>query len=448
MADQASTYLELTDAICRAATVPEGRSEVYLRDTKQPGLALRVRSTGAKSWVYLSTRPGQKGSHKITIGPFPKIKTAVAHKQAAILAGQRAAGADLTTQKRAAKQAAIKAAKATSATVGALLEEGGVYEQSLRARDYKNVQTALSALRRNLLPAHKATDIRELSRQDVTEAMAALEAKGLFGAAADLRRHTSAFLTWAADTKGLTSHNVMSGYRKPKETRAQRLGRKAKGRALDDTEIKQVWHACAKMGVFGQLIRLIMLTGARRSEPTHITWQKNVMRDRLTLSEHFTKSGKPHDIPRSPLVDNVLEAARHFQRPSSDLVLPSWKKDGARISGFSQQMKQLIKEAGVEKFTPHDLRRTLRTVMSRCGYDDQVQRACIGQAAPSFDQIYNRDEGWQVRRWAFESAHAYLSAVVEGRNAADVVAYERATNPLGSRKAELLAKLAALHAEG
>lgn len=448
MTNQASTYLELTDAIVRSATLPLGKMQHYLRDTTQPGLAVRLRESGSRSFIYLSTRPGQKGSHKITIGPFPKIKTAAARKQAAILAGQRAAGADLTTQKRAAKQAAIKAAKATSATVGALLEEGGVYEQSLRARDYKNVQTALSALRRNLLPAHKATDIRELSRQDVTEAMAALEAVGKPGAAQDLRRHASAFLTWTTDTMGLTSHNVMSGYRQPKETRMQRLSRKPKGRALADAEIAKVWNAASRMGVFGQLIRLLMLTGMRRSEPSHLTWQQNVLRDRLTLSAHFTKTGKPHSVPRTLMINDVLEAARHYQRASSDLVFPSWKKDGARISGFSQQMKQLIKEAGVEKFTPHDLRRTARTVMSRCGYDDQVQRACIGQAAPSFDQIYNRDEGWQVRRWAFESAHAYLSAVVEGRTAADVVAYERATNPLGSRKAELLAKLAALHAEG
>src|SRR6185503_7786005 len=87
------------------------------------------------------------------------------------------------------------------------------------------------------------------------------------------------------------------------------------------------------------------------------------------------------------------------------------------------------------------LRRTLRTVMSRCGYDDQVQRACIGQAAPAFDALYNRDEGWQVRRWAFEAAHKYIAAVVEGRDTADVMAYERATNPLNARRAELIARL-------
>jgi hypothetical protein len=104
-----------------------------------------------------------KGTHKSFIGkPHKRFKVVDAHKRAKILAGQHAQGVDLIVQRREAKQAARRAAKAAAVTVGALLAEGGEYEKSLLARDYKKPKTALSALRRNLLPDHSSTNIRDL----------------------------------------------------------------------------------------------------------------------------------------------------------------------------------------------------------------------------------------------------------------------------------------------
>ena len=212
------------------------------------------------------------------------------------------------------KDEAKKAATSKRATLGSLIAEGGPYETDLRARQVVNWKTPLSALRRHLLPGHKNTDVRKLTRLDITTAMDKLTAEGRPGAAQDLRKHASTFLTWTTDTKGLTTHNVMTGYRKPKETRAQRLGRKSKGRALSDNEIRAVWEATAKLGVFGQFVRLCLLGGPRRSEPTMLEWGKHIMADRVTFDAHWTKMGLHHDVPITPLVDQVLDDAKRFQR--------------------------------------------------------------------------------------------------------------------------------------
>src|SRR5262245_17983803 len=123
--------LELTDAIVRALTVPDGRSEHLVRDTKQSGLAVRVRDGGGKSYVYLSTRPGQKGTFRVTIGSCRKFTPAAARRQAAILAGQRAQGADLVAarqQTKAAAKAAVRlAVRSKRAALGALIAEDGPY---------------------------------------------------------------------------------------------------------------------------------------------------------------------------------------------------------------------------------------------------------------------------------------------------------------------------------
>ena len=239
---------------------------------------------------------------------------------------------------------------------------------------------------------------------------------------------------------------MLAGYRAPKETRAQRVGRRTKGRALTDEEIIKVWHASAKLGAFGLLTRMCLLGGPRRSEPTMIEWQKHIMDDRITFDAAWTKMGLHHDVPRTHLVDEVLLAAKYFQRATSNYVFPS-PKTGGQMSGFTKMVNRLVKEAGVAKFTMHDLRRSLRTVMSRCGYDNEIQRLCVGQKPGGIDQIYNHDERWIIRKMAFEAAHDYIAELVGAKQVGKVVRLQR-TNPLDPIKAELLARLREHYAAG
>src|SRR5258707_13896323 len=59
-----TNYLTLTDAVIRNTTMPTGKAQHYLHDDKLPGLALRMRATGGRTWVYLFTKPGVKGTQR------------------------------------------------------------------------------------------------------------------------------------------------------------------------------------------------------------------------------------------------------------------------------------------------------------------------------------------------------------------------------------------------
>jgi integrase len=239
---------------------------------------------------------------------------------------------------------------------------------------------------------------------------------------------------------------VLAGMKLPKATRAERLGRKAKGRALSDEEIKAVWDAAGRLGTFGLLTRMALLGGARRSEPTMIEWGKHVMDDRITFDEHWTKMGLHHDVPRTDLVNQVLEDAKRFRRAPNDLVFPS-SKTGGHISGFTKLLNRLVEEAGTAKWTMHDLRRSLRTIMSKCGFDNDVQRLCVGQKPKGIDAVYNKDEQWIIRRMAFTAAHDFIAALVEGKATSNVVRLARASNPQNRIKTELLERLREHHAQ-
>ena len=110
------------------------------------------------------------------------------------------------------------------------------------------------------------------------------------------------------------------------------------------------------------------------------------MDGRITFDAAWIKMGLHHDVPRTHLVDEVLAAAKHFQRATSDYVFPS-PKSGSRMSGFTKMVSRPVNEAGVAKFTMHDLRRSLRT----CGYDNEIHPLCVGQKPRGIDQVYNHD---------------------------------------------------------
>src|SRR5262245_5814744 len=99
---------ELTDSLVKNATCPDGKSEHFIRDSKQDRLALRVRATGSRSLGVVVTRPGREGSHFVTIKGKPTV--AQARKEARVIVGRWSQGIDVIAERRKAKAAAKAAA--------------------------------------------------------------------------------------------------------------------------------------------------------------------------------------------------------------------------------------------------------------------------------------------------------------------------------------------------
>src|SRR5438046_8674429 len=231
-----TNYLTRTDAVIRNTTMPSGKAQHYLHDDKLPGLALRMRVTGGRTWVYLFTKPGVKGTQRKTLGAWPKFNERAARKAATIAAGEVVKGIDPNDAKRDAKRQQLAEMQRT--TLAALILEDGPYETSLTGRQVVNWKPAMSALRRGLKD-HFDLAIGELTRRQIMAAVDKIAKTGKRGAAKDLRKHTHTLLEWCVG-EGYVEHNVLAGYRAPKETRAQRVGRRTKGRALIDEEIIKV----------------------------------------------------------------------------------------------------------------------------------------------------------------------------------------------------------------
>ena len=155
-------FVKLTDAAVERVELPAGKSQVYLYDTEQPGLALRVRASGGKSWVYLFTKPGVDGTQRKTLGAWPRFKEKDARAAAKIATGDLVRTGDPNAAKREAKQQQLAAKERK--TLGELIEAKGPYERALLQRGIVNWQVALQARRRGRYaqaPPHLSGMVRE-----------------------------------------------------------------------------------------------------------------------------------------------------------------------------------------------------------------------------------------------------------------------------------------------
>ena len=403
--------IRLTDALVARAALGEGSSDIVLWDSEVSGFGLRIRPQG-KSWI-LAYRPAgagrQANTKKMKLATLGAVaKAADARKLAQVALGRIAQGADPLAVRAAEK-------RRDQARLCDLLDR---YERDLVRRGYVNRKDVMSSLRTKMAHLLKR-DIQIVSGHDIAAIIEGLRERKLVGAAEAFRTHARAFLTWCVTQAKVLPVNPLAGHRKERSTRADRIAKADKGRALTDVELSQVWRTADPSTTFGRLVRFYILTGCRRGEGSGLAWKMVDARQRvLDLPAVFVKQGRGHKVPITPGLREVLDACQRDAR--SDLVFPSLRT-GGEMSGWTKLVAGLTSAAGVD-FTLHDLRRTFRTGLSKIGVDVDTAELAIGHARADLEAIYNRDDASQKLRDAFERWDRHVAALAtasdDGRLAA------------------------------
>ena len=119
-------------------------------------------------------------------------------------------------------------------------------------------------------------------------------------AAARARNALSGIFAWAM-REGIVDANPVIGTNKPPEP-------PSRDRVLTDAELAGIWAACQDND-YGRIVKLALLTGARREEIGGLRWQEvDIDRAELTLPLERTKNGRPHLIPLSPMALSLVSA--------------------------------------------------------------------------------------------------------------------------------------------
>ncbi|HEX7005689.1 MAG TPA: integrase arm-type DNA-binding domain-containing protein [Alphaproteobacteria bacterium] len=393
----------LTETAITAASCPAGRDWVPLADAAQPGLYVRVYSTGTKSFWYVY-RPagGGRAVNKrwLRLGDVGAMSLKAARDAARVHAGAVAKGADPAAARREAK-------RQERARLKIALDQ---YEADLKRRKVVKRGEVLSILRREMLAPLGDVDLAALDRATLVRRIQAVRDSGRPGAAAELRTRAGVFLGWAVD-QGLIPANPLAGWRQPRRTRAERI--EQPGRALADAELAGFWRGAEAQGwPFGPYLQLLLLLGQRRTETAMMAWSDLVLdsgpgvvlwpdlppqRNVWIVPPEITKSGRQHAIPLPRQAVAILEELPRLN--GVDLVFPG--RHGRAMTGWLKRLPDAYAATsaeGVAPWSPHDLRRTMRSGLGRLGVDHIVAELLLDHAiSDELARIYDRGSHWQRR---------------------------------------------------
>ena len=190
---------------------------------------------------------------------------------------------------------------------------------------------------------------------------------------------------------------------------------RARSRILDDAEIKALWLATEQISPnTAALVRLLLLTGQRRSEVGGMRWDEIKESEWHIPAERY-KTKKPHVVPLSDLSLDVLS-----QVPRQGPYIFGRGGIGP-FSGFSKLKRTLDREiqsiwateheTEIEPWTLHDLRRTARSRLAACGVSRDVAERVLGHSIPGMDGVYDHHTYASEKREALDLLANHIAQI-------------------------------------
>ena len=269
-------------------------------------------------------------------------------------------------------------------------------------------------LAREILPRLGAKRIGEIRRADVREMLNEITDRSPTTANRVLAV-TRRLFNWAVEEE-IIAASPIGKIKATKET--------SRDRVLADDEIRLVWRAFDRIGApFGVVGKLLLLTGARRTEVAEMRWSEVDMAARVwTVPAARSKNKVAHTIPLS---DQAIEILKGLKRVESkgDFVFTFGR---VAVQGFARKKIELDAAitadngAPIAGWTYHDLRRTLATNLQKLGVRLEVTEAVLGHTSGSragIVGVYQRHDWAQEKHAALEAWSLVLDAVVTGASA-------------------------------
>jgi integrase len=131
-------------------------------------------------------------------------------------------------------------------------------------------------------------------------------------------------------------------------------------------------------------LRLLLLTGARKSEILSARWE-NVRLDQRLLTVPLSKSNKPHHIPLS---DEAVAIIRSIRRePACPWLFPG-HAPGKPLSDIYLFWNELRRRLGLADVRIHDLRHTFASFLVNAGHSLYEVQKLLGHSDPRTTMRY------------------------------------------------------------
>jgi len=256
---------------------------------------------------------------------------------------------------------------------------------SLKPRSFVEVQRYLQKC---AAPLHKLR-LGDIDRRTVAVLLGQIETASGPIPRNRLRSSLSAFFAWAIQ-EGLTGSNPVQGTRKADEGNSR-------DRVLTQEELRKLWHSLGD-GHFADIVRLLLLTGQRRTEIGRLAWAEvDLDRKLIVLAPDRTKNSRSHEVPLSTQALTILRR----QDRRTEYVFSKFMNWFAGKAALDQRV-------GIAPWTLHDLRRTCATNLGELGIQPHHIEAIlnhysghrVGVAGVYQRAKYEGETRTALQRWA------------------------------------------------
>ncbi|PSJ42159.1 tyrosine-type recombinase/integrase [Allosphingosinicella deserti] len=387
-----------------------------LDDSKTGALSIEVLPSGKKRWLYRRRIAGRGEVVKLSLGLYPAYSIADAREWANALNLQMDTGID---PREAARQelrlATMTVDRAHDLYMEAVRE--GRSSRAKRINKPRTVSDKLDIYRRDIAPKLGRKIIYDVTETDLIKLV---EAKGKKARvrANRLAAELKVFFGWTASLRGLEvglevdPSRRLGDLRFPEAPRTRRL-------ALQEI----AWFLEALVEEerdYQRGMLLWLLTAARLAEVCEAR-SKEVCDGIWTIPASRTKNSVEHRIALGPWGWLLMQNG-------GDWVFPAPKLDGPRSRNcwyvarnrVRKRMEQLAGQP-IERFTPHDFRRTCRSNTKRLRLDFETAEAMLNHVKKGLERTYDTYELEEEKQAWFLTWETEIVRIARGAGVAEAL---------------------------
>jgi integrase len=199
------------------------------------------------------------------------------------------------------------------------------------------------------------------------------------------------------------------------------VGAKASGsRILSDQELASLWRTSGDLGYpWGSVYRILILTGLRLNEVADARWAEFDLSAKLWMIPAARMKGKnhkarPHAVPLTESVLDILHSLPRFTGGDHLFSTTFGEKPVWIGSKIKARVDALMGDP--PPWTNHDIRRTVRSGLSRLKISEEAREAVLAHVRPGVKGVYDRYEYLDEKREALTLWSERVLRIANDRN--------------------------------
>lgn len=361
------------------ATLTDGN----MRDPMTPGLSLAALPSGKKKWKYHRRVSCSTTVVKLTLGSFPAYSLEEARAWASKLNYYVDRG---EAPHQFLRRDNMKF-RMTVATAHALYMQAVVEGRATRAKRLNRPRTIAdkrAVYNRDIDPFIGHRVIHNITERELV-ALVLQKGTTTKVRANRLAAELKTFFGWASGLRGLEVGLALDPSRRLGDLRFPEPSRE---RQLSIEELGWFLRAVAEEPEDLRRGMLLWLLTATRISEVIYARREEIRGGIWTIPAVRSKNSRPHQIALGPWTAALMAG-------SSEWVFPAQKIDGPRKTGWyparDRVLARMSEYAGrpIERFTPHDFRRTARSNTKRLGVDHETAEAMLNHVKHPLMRIYD-----------------------------------------------------------